>query len=918
MRNLKKIFAALSGFLAIGALAACNNKTTYNVEGAAKKVMVTQDKSEAVTGSFEVARVVKFEDATYTVTWESNNSVVSVKEIAGNTEKYLIYVDYANNREKVQEVTLTAKVTIEGGDIVNKVFTFKVPKFTLNTIEEADAAKKNDSLTLKGVIVAKEAFNSTDKITNVYLKAVDGNGGFEAYKLKCTQEQYDSELVVGNTIYVSGPKSYYNDLRELSGCSYIFDDQTATQTVEAEDLTSTIAAGTFKTDMSKQCHLAEFKNVQIVSIDTPDANGQYSIYVGDPDDASKQATVRISKYFFTGKNATDYAFKNLNLVPGQTISVKGLVGWYNGGQLTPLTADAITAGAVDYAAAVANSIQAKAKTTLGAKVLPLKTIELPSRPLDAGLSGENYDGYTIEWTTTSTDVTLSTKDVAAKEAVAATDTTPAKPAEAAYKLTTLTTKKPEADTDVTLSLVVKNAEGGVVATRTVKFQLLKEVVYSTYANYLSAANDAELNVKGVIIAIKDKDNKTFFLQDAEGGVYYVYSSKAITADWFVVGKEIGVTGKKTVYQGMNELGSAAFIEVINDTVVTPTPADYTAKFTADGFTALEAKDQAKLVKFTGTVKSVASGTFTITVGDKEIAVYAGDSKNLPTAVANDTVEVTGLLWVRETTSDGQTVTQYQVKIFKQADIKVVLTDEQIATRQMTALKGKFGTDKLVKATEYDLAPSYEGATVTVTPQANATTLAYSTETKKLTVTPTAAEVSETVTIKVVAGSVEKTETITIVSQISLTNIPTETDFTKISADCVFGTDKAANAEGLGLDSTIFEASAVKNDAGTIATVNANNDDLRLYGKKSSSNGGEITISVKSGWKIESIKITFSTKTESTVVTVKAGDSAVTAADGVYVINGSSVTIQNTNVNDASAYKKVFIAKIEIVYSAVSA
>ena len=68
MKMYKKALVAGLGLVSMAAIASCDNKT-YDVEGAAKRVVVENDKKTAVTSDFEVAKKVNYKDAEYTVTW---------------------------------------------------------------------------------------------------------------------------------------------------------------------------------------------------------------------------------------------------------------------------------------------------------------------------------------------------------------------------------------------------------------------------------------------------------------------------------------------------------------------------------------------------------------------------------------------------------------------------------------------------------------------------------------------------------------------------------------------------------------------------------------------------------------------------------------------------------------------------------
>ena len=130
MKMFKKALVAGLGLVSMAAIASCNNKT-YDVEGAAKRVVVEQNKSKSVTSDFEVAKKVSYKDSDYTVTWTSNNEYATVKNIEGNDSKYLIDIEYVKNQNSDQEVKLTAEIKDPKGATVTKEFNFTVPKFVV-------------------------------------------------------------------------------------------------------------------------------------------------------------------------------------------------------------------------------------------------------------------------------------------------------------------------------------------------------------------------------------------------------------------------------------------------------------------------------------------------------------------------------------------------------------------------------------------------------------------------------------------------------------------------------------------------------------------------------------------------------------------------------------------------------------------
>ena len=130
MKKFKKALVAFLALASLGSLAACNgDKTVYDVNSAAKRVMVTEDKQE-VTGNFNVPRKVTLNGVTYDVAWKSDNDYAKVTEVAGDDSKYLIAIDYIGNQTAAQQVKLTATISASGAkETVDKTIEFTIPRF---------------------------------------------------------------------------------------------------------------------------------------------------------------------------------------------------------------------------------------------------------------------------------------------------------------------------------------------------------------------------------------------------------------------------------------------------------------------------------------------------------------------------------------------------------------------------------------------------------------------------------------------------------------------------------------------------------------------------------------------------------------------------------------------------------------------
>lgn len=124
----------------------------------------------------------------------------------------------------------------------------------------------------------------------------------------------------------------------------------------------------------------------------------------------------------------------------------------------------------------------------------------------------------------------------------------------------------------------------------------------------------------------------------------------------------------------------------------------------------------------------------------------------------------------------------------------------------------------------------------------------------------------------------------------------------------------ALAEILNLDKTIFSVTYSKGGANEMAL---RTDGIRMYGLKQTANGNSFTVTAASGYNIKTIKITFDSDSYAECAVIKAGDTAVTAADGVYTINGSAFTVLDDNTSKTSN-TQVRFQEIEIVYEEASA
>jgi hypothetical protein len=125
----------------------------------------------------------------------------------------------------------------------------------------------------------------------------------------------------------------------------------------------------------------------------------------------------------------------------------------------------------------------------------------------------------------------------------------------------------------------------------------------------------------------------------------------------------------------------------------------------------------------------------------------------------------------------------------------------------------------------------------------------------------------------------------------------------------YGTDYAEN---LGLDTNIFDIVTIKGDGNGVAFYNS---DIRIYWKGAADNTNlcGVTYSVATGYRIDSVVVTFTSDSYGENAKVLVDSTEVTKADGAYAINGSSFTI----VNAAEANSQVRVKSVSITYTKIA-
>ncbi len=242
MKKLLVILLAL--VLCLGIFVACDKDKTeepeapvvYNVNAAATYVHNMYKNKTTMTGDLEVTSKVVIEDVAYTVEWAATEGATITKK---NDNTYI--VDVNETTETEYTFTLTATVKAADGTTAVKSFTLTVPAYKVISFEEYMAAKKDDVVTIQGIVVAITSESKNNKYNHLFLADLEGKGGYYCYDLEKDPVK-DLGIEVGMTVAVTATVSPYSGMQETKGGTAKIVNATK-QNVEPKDITSIFAAG---------------------------------------------------------------------------------------------------------------------------------------------------------------------------------------------------------------------------------------------------------------------------------------------------------------------------------------------------------------------------------------------------------------------------------------------------------------------------------------------------------------------------------------------------------------------------------------------------------------------------------------------------------------------------------------------------
>ena len=202
--------------------------------------------------------------------------------------------------------------------------------------DEYMAAEVDDAVTIQAYVQAKQSYYAEQGTATVYLQ--DQDGGYFAYDMACTQEDYDA-MVEGTKIQVSGFKAEWSGEIEIMDGQ--LDEIIADDTFVAEAFDATSLLGTEELE-EHQNEKVSFTGLTVAP--SKDANGNevaflynydgsgtqgddvyFNVTVGD----SEEVYSFLVESYLCGSDTEVYkAVEALEV--GQTIDCEGFLYWYEG------------------------------------------------------------------------------------------------------------------------------------------------------------------------------------------------------------------------------------------------------------------------------------------------------------------------------------------------------------------------------------------------------------------------------------------------------------------------------------------------------------------------------------------------------------------------------------------------------------
>ena len=240
----------------------------------------------------------------------------------------------ASSEAASSEVASSEAASSEASSAAETTETTETTEATVLSYDEYMAADLDTEVTIQAYVQAKQSYYAEQGTATVYLQ--DQDGGYFAYDMACTQEEYDA-MTEGTQVQITGFKA------EWSGEVEIMDGKLDAildgDTFVSEPLDVTELLGTDELE-SHQNEKVKFTGLTVAP--STDADGNEVAFLYNYDGSGEEGS---DLYFNVSYNGGTYSFviesylcdassevysavKNLEV--GQTIDCEGFLYWYEG------------------------------------------------------------------------------------------------------------------------------------------------------------------------------------------------------------------------------------------------------------------------------------------------------------------------------------------------------------------------------------------------------------------------------------------------------------------------------------------------------------------------------------------------------------------------------------------------------------
>ena len=201
--------------------------------------------------------------------------------------------------------------------------------------DEYMAAATDEAVAIEAYVQAKQSYYAEQGTATVYLQ--DQDGGYFAYDMACTQEEYD-QMTEGTKIRVSGYKAEWSGEIEIMDGTFTFVEGADTYIAPALDVTELLGTDEL---IDHQNQFVEFKGLTVEAAGQDDSGNDVAFLYNwdgsgtEGDDLYFNASYNGQTYTFTIESylcdsTTEVYSAVKNLEIGQTIDMEGFLYWYEG------------------------------------------------------------------------------------------------------------------------------------------------------------------------------------------------------------------------------------------------------------------------------------------------------------------------------------------------------------------------------------------------------------------------------------------------------------------------------------------------------------------------------------------------------------------------------------------------------------